>query len=520
MSDIAGEVARIAEACEGPTLRLINHKWAAFALAVFRSSFSQQTKFVKAERLHARVDAYLDELRSLGYDTPPNTQGRALCLSWMNEQWLKRVPADEGGEAYELTSHALAALRVVENLTRERALLSESRLTTILDAVRRWAMEANPDRESRIVSLDAEIARLSAERERLAQGGELLRATDERMLNGYVDVVDLLSQLPGDFRRVEEALDSIHRQMIKDFRAEERPKGLVLDSYLEASDHLTSQTEEGRAFEGALTILNDEALLAGFRDDLRQIMAHPFAEAVNPAERHDFLNAASVLRKGLYDVQAQQHKSSRSLAEHLASHDSAHERELSSVLRRLQQELAIWMESARPRDAVPMPWMPEKVEIEHLRTRCYDPAMERPAPPLEDVSAEAPEPPSMEEVRRMGGPLFDEVRLGVAESLERGAASTLATAFNALDDDLRRPVEVFGLMHMARAAGVAQTTAGEPAGTADDKGMDASQADGGAPRNESEVVETRRPDGTGRRLLMPRLVATAQQMMNEDGQPR
>ncbi|WP_422936265.1 DUF3375 domain-containing protein [Sinomonas sp. P47F7] len=495
MSDIAGEVGRIAEACESPTLRLLNQKWAPFVLAVFRSSFSRQTKQVKAERLHARVDAYLHELESLGYDTPPQAQGRALCIAWMNDQWIKRVPAeDDGGEAYELTSHTLAAQRVIEGLSRERALLSESRLTTILDAGRRWAVDANADREARIATLDGDIARLTAERDRLAGGGELLSASDDRMLNGYIDMVDLLGQLPGDFRRVEEALDSIHRKMIRDFRAEERPKGEVLDAYLTASDHLTSQTEEGRAFEGALTILNDEELLAGFQEDLRAIMAHPFAEALRTDEKRDFLKAASILRQGLYDVQSQQHKASRSLAEHLASHDSVDERELTKVLRQLQQEMSIWMEGARPRDYVPMKWMPAKLEIEHLRTRFYDPAIERPVPPLEDVSGGAPEPVSLEEIRRYGGPMLDQVRSRVVEALRSGCG-TLGSAFNELEDSLRRPVEVFGLLQLATDIGI----------------MDGQAA-------ETEIVDTIRPDGTRRRWLIPRLAARAEQVQGARGE--
>ncbi|MFX4270750.1 DUF3375 domain-containing protein [Propionibacteriaceae bacterium Y1685] len=498
MTGIAGEVARIKEACDGPTLRLINHKWAALVLSVFRTSFGQQTKLVKAERLHSQVDSYLDELMSQGYDVPPNAQGRSLCQSWMRETWLKRVPSEDG-EAYELTSHTLAAQGVIERLSRERALLSESRLTTILDAVRRTAQDADPDRESRISGLDAEIARLSAERDRLAEGGELLRASDERMLNGYLDVMDLMGQLPGDFRRVEEAVDRIHRQMIKNFRSEDRPKGEVLDAYLAESQTLTSQTEEGRAFEGALAILNDERLLTGLREDLRTIMQHPFVEALglSKAERRQFLDAASVLRSGLYEVQGQQHKASRSLAEHLASHDSAQERELTLVLRRLSEELGLWMESARPRDYVPMPWMPAKVEIDHLRTRFYDPATERPTSALEDVSGLAPEPLSLEEVRRFGGPQLEDVRAGVEGALRERDLTTLGAAFNELDVDLRRPVEVFGLMHMATEWGL----------------MDGEVRD-------VEVVRTVRPDGSTRQLSVPRLDASAGTVLDRQEEER
>lgn len=492
MNDIVAEQQRIAEACEGPTLRLIIYKWAPFAMAVFRTCFGQQSRSVKSERLHVQVDVYLDELRSLGYPVPPNTQGRALCVSWMNARWLKRLPTDDGGEAYELTSHALAALRVVEGLAQERALLSESRLTTILDAVRRLAVQANPDRQSRITALDADIARLTAERNRLADGGELSRATDERMLNGYTDVADLIGQLPGDFKRVEEALESIHRAMVKEFRADERPKGEVLDTYLEASEHLASQTEEGRAFEGALAILNDEDLLDEFRTGLRAIMDHPFAEALGAQERRDFLDAATILRRGLYDVQMRQIGASKSLQEHLASYDSSLQRELTSVLRRLEQELAIWMEGARVRDRVPMPWMPAKLEVDHLKDRFYDPALDRPVPPLADVWDEAPEPLSLEEVRRYGGPLLADVQAGVVGALLDKDADTMGAAFNELDAGLRRPVELYGLMQLATDIGA---TDHDPDGT--------------------EIAETVRPDGSRRRLTMPRVKVTARQVLDE-----
>lgn len=484
MSDIAVEVTAIKDALDGPRMRLVNSKWAPLVLAVFRSAFGPDAKQVKTERLHALVDGNLEDLKALGHDVPPNVQGRGLCLEWMNNQWLKRVPAEDGGEAYELTSDALAAQRVMEGMSRERSLLSESRLTTILDTVRRWALEANPDRSSRIASLDEEITRLTEERDRLVEGRELVRASDDRMLTGYLDVVDLMAQLPGDFRRVEEQIEAIHKQMLQSFRAENRPKGEVLDEYLLASDHLVEQTPEGKAFESALTILGDDALLNALRRDLHTIVDHPFAEALNTRERLAFTGLVAVLRTGLVDVQRRRMKASYSLQEQLSSHDTAQEREFTTVMRRLQQELDIWMQTARPRDWVPMPWMPAHHQVEYLRTRFYDPAEDRPVPVLEDVSQQAPEPLSMEHIRSYGGPLLDEVRQGISEALERGA-TTLGTAFNTLDIELRRPVELFGLLQMATEVGAVGL---------EDAGLD--------------LVETVRPDGSRRLLLMPRLELT------------
>jgi hypothetical protein len=84
VSDISGELARVREAFRRPTLSLLNRKWAALVLAIFRSSFSRDQRSVGAERLHAQVDAFLEELRAAGVETPQQG-GRALCLQWMND---------------------------------------------------------------------------------------------------------------------------------------------------------------------------------------------------------------------------------------------------------------------------------------------------------------------------------------------------------------------------------------------------------------------------------------------------
>ncbi len=481
---IASEVARLEEAGQGPTLRLVTYKWSALAMAVFSIEFGQHAQQVAADRLHSRVDAHLAELGTLGHDLPGAT-GQGLCRTWMREGWLRRLPGDDGDEVYELTSSALAAQRIFDELARDRALLSESRLTTIVDAVARTAGDAAPDRAARIAALEAEIDRLTAEHQRLLDGGEVAAASDEQVLSGYLNVRNLLAQLPGDFRRVEEDIDRIHRRMIADFRDEDRPKGEVLDDYLAASKELISATEQGRAFEGALAILHDEDLLTQFRSNLRAILAHPFARSLSPRERQDFLAAPATLRAGLRSVQERQHKASRALADHLTSFDTATGREVEKVLRRLDQELAAWMADARPRDQVPMAWMPGRLDVDHLRTRFHDPASELPPAALERI-ADVPAPPSLDAVRRYGGPLLREVRAALVSALADPEVETVGDAFNTLPDDLRRPVEVLGLLQVLTRLGLWE-------------GQDVAAA----------TVEAIRPDGTVRELLLPHLKVTA-----------
>ncbi|WP_433675225.1 DUF3375 domain-containing protein [Microbacterium gorillae] len=488
MSDITAELARISAATQSPTLRLLRTKRAPFVLTVFREVFDQSAKSVKADRVHVRVDAFLAEAREGGYDVPQG-DGRSLCTAWMNARWINRVHDDDNDEAYELTSAALGAQRVVESLTADRALLSESRLTMIVDGVRRLAGEANPDRDARITALDKEIAALTAERNRLQAGGELHRAGDGRMLEGYLNMRDLLGQLPRDFRRVEESLDAMRRDLIKQFRAEDRPKGEVLEEYLNRSAQLSQETEEGRAFEGALAILNDRELLRAFQDDLATILDHPFAGEVRAEDARVFRRSTDVLRRGLRDVQHTRTRLHRVLGEHITSHDSAQDREVTRLLAALHDELSVWMDTARVRDTVPALWeQPGRLDVDHVKENFHSPAHDRPVARLDPDAGEAPEGPDFADVRLQGGPLTAEVRAALAEGLADGAA-TIGEAFNTLPADLSRPVELFGLMQMTA-----------------DLGRD----------DDTETVRTHRPDGTPQTFAIPRITADASALHAEE----
>ncbi len=171
MSDIVAELVRVRDAFTKPTLRLLDRKWAPLVLAVFRTAFTRDQRTIPADRLHLQVDNYLDELR-LGGEPVPDGPGRALCMQWLGHNWLIRTRDDDDTEHYSLTSHALEALDLVQSLTRDRSLISESRIHTILDVVRRVATEANPDRQARLDRLDVQISGLTAERDRIAAGGE------------------------------------------------------------------------------------------------------------------------------------------------------------------------------------------------------------------------------------------------------------------------------------------------------------------------------------------------------------
>ncbi len=83
-----------------------------------------------------------------------------MCDAWVRNQWLFRDNAPDGSLVYSLTSSSPEALDLIQNLSRDRALVSEPRLTMILDTVRSRATEASTDPQDRIDRLNAQIREL------------------------------------------------------------------------------------------------------------------------------------------------------------------------------------------------------------------------------------------------------------------------------------------------------------------------------------------------------------------------
>jgi hypothetical protein len=146
--------------------------------------------------------------------------------------------------------------------------------------------------------------------------------------------------------------------------------------------------------------------------------------------------------------------------------------------------------------------IPAQIDVEHLRERFWDLANEVPPPPLDDVSGTAPEPPSLDDIRTQGGPSLLRLRRSLLAAVQAGDCETVGQMFNALPADLRRPVEILGLLHLL-APGTADhaPAVGEAADDAFAQELDEVLADAAS----SEVFDAIRPDGTRRQFLVPRL---------------
>ena len=268
-----------------------------------------------------------------------------------------------------MTSHAQQALDFIANLRQERTGLSEHRIANIVATARRINRESNPDRQSRVAILDAEITQLTVERDRLKAGGEIKAMTEDRMVEGFAELLSLVSQLPSDFKRVEEAFRTVRADILEDFRAERRVPGEVIDRYLERVDQLITATPEGRAFDGAFALLRDDELLNQLRKDVNVLIGQGESFLMD-SDRVELRGIVPLMRQGLDSVLAQRSRVTAVLRTYIMTRDAAKDRELDRVLRSLQGAVTKWLSTAGPRETVPVNLLPKQVEIERpLRRR-------------------------------------------------------------------------------------------------------------------------------------------------------
>lgn len=450
MGVVNGEVTRARRAFARPTLALLNKTYAPAVIAIFASIFTANRKQVLAEQFLIDVNEHLEDLRSHQDENTPDLPARKLVSNWVRDRWLVRAVNDAGREYYSLTSHAQEAMDFVARAGGERALVSESRIRTLLDTMDRFALDAQPDRDKRIASLASQIKQLEAEKTRLEQGGSIEPASVGRMEEQFDNVKYMVRELPADFTRVAESIKDLQRSILAQLRQDERPTGEVIADYLEASENLLSQTQEGRAFTGALELLKSEELLGQLESSIEAILTHPFARALGTRERETFRATKSTILEALGVVLSEQQRASRTLTAQIRNHNPLRDKELDESLRSAIIALGNWFPTSTRGEQVEGLSRFERANFGRLRTGLHDLSADAPPEAIAqnaDVEISGLE---LEDIIAMGGPRHSELLAHVEELLDESTGElTIGQAFSTAADNLKRPVEIFGYQEIA-----------------------------------------------------------------------
>lgn len=436
-------------ALEAPAVRFLARKQAAFVVAVFRTAFGPEVAQIQTHVLHLWVEQAQGELAAEGLEVPAGS-GRDVCRGWMRDQWLRRLTSSDDAEVYVKTAHAEDALTTIERNMQERPQLSESTIATVLHAARQCAMDANPDAQVRLSRLDEQIAALQAERDRVAGGGEIDVASDARMLERLANLNRLLADLPADFLAAAEAIDEIHRELADAFRADDRPASTVIREYLNRLEAL-GEDARAAAFVGASELFRNDTARQGLRDDLDVFLSHPFTRHARPELLARARGAVLLLQSGVDQVLARRRRASETLRARIEQRTDR-DGEVRALLDDIRDRL-IEIGRSGQRWNSPPGVLPTEVEVGHLPTRFHDPNDHIPPPPLHDAEFDEHEGsgPSFEDLRRYGGPSYKALHDAIAGRLADHGIVSVAEVFADLDPEMRRPVDLLGLLQLAGA---------------------------------------------------------------------
>ena len=452
---VEGTYLGAVRAFQNPMLDLLHKRHAPLVVSVLSLLFTPDRPTVPVAEAHTEVGEVLDQLRAAGHsDDLPVGTARDLCRSWAEKGWLVRQVSD-GVEVYRLSAHAVGALEVAGRAGGGRARVSQSRVRTLLDAVEHLAQDADPDVMVRIARLDAQIGRLQAELDEVQRTGTVEETDDDELLEEAENVVHLVRELPADFARVAESIKSMQHDVVTALRQDERPTGEVLREYLHRAEQVMDATAEGRAFVGALRLLGDPERRDDLATQLDVVLRHRFTQRMDPRQRQALTEVVMQIERGIGQVLTAQREATSVITAQVHHHDPLRDREVDDLLREVMSGLAHWVPRTRRAQPVDPARRLPVADVDSLRLTPAELAPPRPPAPLEDWPDHTDPDAARDAARAWGGPHYDQI----FAHLETFADSTgfvggtgaidVAEAFAAAPDQIRRPVDLLGLLEVA-----------------------------------------------------------------------
>lgn len=463
MGSIFDEYEALAPAYAKRTIRLLQSTHSRVYLALFKAIFPDASRGAYADDVWHAIDDMLQELWDAGHrDIPTEGEGeearpragRDVCRHLIaTYRWLESTTLPDGRVEYRLTSDAIETMEVVDRLASAQTILGASRMRTLVDEIERASILFAPDYEQGLATLKARVAEAQAQLDDYILRGGAEPLSEERANDAVNNILELMSHLPTDLRRLEEDVHERGTALVRAFHEDERPLGQLIESYVRQGDALLETTDHGHSYTDALRVIGDSTTASAIDERLESISRAPVFKKTHWEQSRRLHNAWGQISKGIDHVNDEEQRSSRIISRTVSSHDMVRNRELARALRELEALVVSWADVAKPEDRGPFESATGTWTAAIFRTRLQSP--KPPEPPLAALD-EDPEPPmDFEELRQLGGPKRAELLDAMASLVPSGARRVgIADVFNALASELRRPVEVVGLVQMACDAGL------------------------------------------------------------------
>lgn len=460
MSDVVSQYVQLGDTLDDGAMRLLRNPFAQTSIALLRELFGDGTSRRESEVLYAQMDAMLDEL------------DRAQCKIWrhedgtrldareiINEKWVREFKLLErrilptGESEHAVRPEALAVLAAVDAVSDDTITLSSPRVEMIVEALTKLSTAVNPDPQAQRADL---VARVEEAKKALddfdKHGGKMPKDLDPVAM--YHNALDLMSQVPVDMSRIEEMMYSERNHLIDSFHADDRPGGKLVEEYLRRSDELFSGTDSGQVYNGAIKMLSNRRLNSQINRRVRMITRSEALARLDAQERTALERSWKHMVNGMNGILKLRRSCSETVANAVTQYDHEVYREYTSLLKELYRVVLERGKSENPLAKSPMADAIGTAQVETLMYKLSARPAKQPPPALFVGDTENLPTIDLERLRYFGGARTSELIDALDEALPVGGEARLSTMFNCLGDDLRREVELAGLMRFALIAGV------------------------------------------------------------------
>lgn len=368
---IKNEASALVSLRSQPLWKLLASTNAPYSLAIMQATLFAGDHRLPASILHERVANDLVALRQSGAELPRNAQ--EYVTEWLLNGYVeRRFLSGEPEEQYELSAAAVEAIRFVQSLDASYTAATESRLSLVMDALVQLAEATDTDKARR-------ISRLMAERSRIDREIEAVERGDANVLSPATayerakEIIALADDLIGDFRRVRDQFDQLHRDLRQKIVEDGPSRGTVLESLFAGID-LIGESPAGRSFLAFWRLLTDPHASATMDQALDDVLERAFAQELDSKDRRFLMSLMSaLLRQGgtVHDVfQA----FAKSLKQFVASREYLEQRRLQQALKEAQRAALSVKDQVKPGH-----WLDYSLELTSSRIRSasqwalYDP---------------------------------------------------------------------------------------------------------------------------------------------------
>ncbi|MFB9165476.1 DUF3375 domain-containing protein [Arthrobacter psychrochitiniphilus] len=429
----------------GPAWKLL--QGAPWALAFLRAEFSATRQRVPLEEFHASLTDFMKELREESLSLNEAWQASHYADSWVRSQFLAR-PMVDGKFQYEPTAATARVLAFIDTLGARHTNLNSSRLSTLLNSIETLSQQSDPNPESRIAALEAEILERRHEINALQNGASPAVLSNDSAVAATRSVLDLAASLPADFKRMRDGVEVMLHTIRTEIMESSVTKGVAVGQVL-AGDKALRGTAEGETFKGFTEFLNNPVQQARFRQSVNEVLERDFTAALTSEERHNLASLVREMRRQAAEVHTIYGRLSESLHAYVQSAEFQESVLLRKAIHAAEQGVATASLGSRTPVVTPLLFSPTFETLAGLGI--FNPEDHVPPPKLAA-------PPALSDAdihRTPATPAPDMPKLlaAVEQAKElRNGAATLSEAYACLPDELHHINTIRGLILAARGS--------------------------------------------------------------------